>query len=219
VERDQDKSLKRLNDLIRMKLLQTRLPDNLVVVDINQGQVVLNVPNEFIIVLTLKYDDKYYESLPNQSEELLQIEKEKKNAYIWRILHLQFFVNESGVSVSPLGLDILFQLKHMLQARLDTRLSEHPLDDLYHRLHAVAMRIVADILSKQSQQLQLYKWKTCSIMCDPIHDLSKEEVSFIVKYWRNAPNMKSLLKKEAIDDRDVLTYDQRDECKYYMKLQ
>lgn len=86
---DVGKAVQRLTDMIRMKLLQERLPQQLKVKHVEHGQLILHAyeKDEFEIVLTL---------VPHAPAA--QSQKE----FVWRILHLNLLVNEIGVKVSPL---------------------------------------------------------------------------------------------------------------------
>lgn len=292
-----------------MKLLQSTIPDAMRVVRIEHGQVILSVPNEFLLILTLRYDDQFYDELKrkwrqsilllsrksrseetnveedvnmesnvekhndkngkndkndendesDESEEekeewrrLMQVEKDKKSAFIWHITHLQLFVNESGVTVSPLSHGSWYRLYTVLQRRLHYRLSSEPLVDLYHRLHGICVRLVADVMSKQGYQLQWnQQWKNCSIMYDvllsgppmttatvttPTGDQAsstmteattstttaassasagasagglysnEEELSFVIKYWQNAPNVNRLITPSSLSSSSMSSY-------------
>jgi hypothetical protein len=52
-EQDSKKAITRLTDLIRLRILQSALPSNISVVELQNGQITLLAKNEFIITLTL----------------------------------------------------------------------------------------------------------------------------------------------------------------------
>lgn len=110
-----------------MTLLKEKLPKELKVVFIENGQVLLRADHEFEILLTITHQE---------IQQIFtidgQIKEEKNPRYLWKILKLNFLVNEEGTAISEMSKQN--RLIQVLQARINGNLSPYPLEDIYSKL-------------------------------------------------------------------------------------
>ncbi|KAL9653047.1 hypothetical protein ABK040_015561 [Willaertia magna] len=189
-EKDKERALNRLTDLIRMKLLQCTIPNNMFVNKLENGQVNLIGENEFSIILTLQQK-------PNNNLNTNSFTNDVK--YFWKIIFLQLLVNEEGVTVSPIYDELVFKLANVLQKRLlyldETDVNAPPLVDMYQIIHSVTTRLTMDILSRQARKLQFQKWGSDVITCDTFNEQVDQELSLTITYWHKAPPILSFVEK------------------------
>eukprot|EP01080_Neovahlkampfia_damariscottae_P001413 gene1413-12033_t len=150
-------TIARLNDLLRMTLLLENIPNQMKPVKVDDGKVIFRSEDEFEIILTLDGNS------PD---------------FYWRILSLQFLVNEEGTKISSFPNSQ--HLCHILQERLYQKLSKDPLIDLYQKLHVFCTQIAYNILHKQALVLNSKFSQIVEV---------KVEKSIVLSYWKNAPNL------------------------------
>ncbi|KAL6972376.1 Mediator of RNA polymerase II transcription subunit 14 [Sarracenia purpurea var. burkii] len=134
-EDQQKPALKKLDTLVRSKLLEVTLPKDISEVKVSDGTVMLRVEGEFKVLVTLGY---------------------RGHLTMWRILHLELLVGEKS------GLVKLEELrKHALGDDLERRMaaSENPFIILYSVLHELCVALVMDTLIRQVQSLRQGRWK------------------------------------------------------------
>lgn len=133
---DQQKSaLKKLDALVRSKLLEVSLPKEITEVKVFDGTVLLRVDGEFKVLVTLGY---------------------RGHLSMWRILHLELLVGERS------GMMKLEELRrHALGDDLERRMTtaEHPFMTLYSILHELCVALVMDTVIRQVQTLRQGRWK------------------------------------------------------------
>lgn len=110
-----------------MTLLKEKIPKELKVVFIENGQVLMRANHEFEVLLTISHQE-FQQIFTTDG----QIKEEKNPRYLWRILKLNFLVNEEGIAVSEMNRQK--RLIQVLQARINGNLSPYPLEDLYNKL-------------------------------------------------------------------------------------
>lgn len=133
---DQQKSaLKKLDALVRSKLLEVSLPKEITEVKVSDGTVLLRVDGEFKVLVTLGY---------------------RGHLSMWRILHLELLVGErSGM------MKLEESRRHALGDDLERRMTtaEHPFMTLYSILHELCVALVMDTVIRQVQTLRQGRWK------------------------------------------------------------
>ncbi|KAL4029113.1 hypothetical protein IC575_012334 [Cucumis melo] len=143
---DQQKSaLKKLEILVRSKLLEVSLPKEISEVKVTDGTALLRVDGEFKVLVTLGY---------------------RGHLSLWRILHLELLVGERR------GLVKLEQVhRHALGDDLERRMaaSENPFTTLYSILHELCISLVMDTVLKQVHSLRQGRWRD-AIRFDVISD-------------------------------------------------
>nr|CAD1829690.1 unnamed protein product [Ananas comosus var. bracteatus] len=132
---EQKPALKKLDTLVRSKLLEAVIPKEVSEVTISDGIATLRVDGEFKVLLTLGY---------------------RGHLTLWRILHLELLVGEKRGPVKleetqryPLGDD--------LERRMAS--AENPFTILYTILHELCVAIVMDTVIRQVQVLRQGRWK------------------------------------------------------------
>lgn len=134
-EEEQKPVLKKLDVLVRTKLLELSIPKEISEVKVSDGTVLLCVDGEFKVLVTLGY---------------------RGHLSMWRILHLELLVGEKG------GLIKLEESrKHVLGDDLERRMSvaESPFFTLYSVLHELCVALVMDTVIRQVQVLRQGRWK------------------------------------------------------------
>ncbi|RVW96017.1 Mediator of RNA polymerase II transcription subunit 14 [Vitis vinifera] len=123
---DQQKAaLKKLDTLVRSKLLEVSLPKEISEVKVSDGTALLCVNGEFKVLVTLGY---------------------RGHLSMWRILHLELLVGERG------GLVKLEELRrHALGDDLERRMAaaENPFMMLYSVLHELCVALIMDTVIRQ----------------------------------------------------------------------
>ncbi|KAL3516282.1 hypothetical protein ACH5RR_023184 [Cinchona calisaya] len=133
---DQQKpALKKLDALVRSKLLEVSLPKDITEVKISDGTVLLCVDGEFKVLVTLGY---------------------RGHLSLWRILHLELLVGER---TGPVKLEEV--QRHILGDDLEHRMAavENPFMTLYSVLHELCVALVMDTVIRQVQALRQGRWK------------------------------------------------------------
>ncbi|XP_055816954.1 mediator of RNA polymerase II transcription subunit 14 isoform X2 [Solanum dulcamara] len=133
---DQQKpALKKLDALVRSKLLEVSLPKDITEVKVSDGTVLLRVDGEFKVLVTLGY---------------------RGHLSMWRILHMELLVGERS---GPKKLDDF--RRHALGDDLERRMAaaDHPFMTLYSILHELCVALVMDTVIRQVQTLRQGRWK------------------------------------------------------------
>ncbi|XVF31133.1 hypothetical protein REPUB_Repub16aG0119200 [Reevesia pubescens] len=134
-EDQQKPALKKLDTLVRSKLLEVSLPKEISEVKVSNGTAMIHVDGEFKVLVTLGY---------------------RGHLSMWRILHLELLVGERS------GLVKLEEMRrHALGDDLERRMSaaENPFSTLYSVLHELCVALVMDTVIRQVQALQQGRWK------------------------------------------------------------
>ncbi|PON46117.1 Mediator complex, subunit Med [Parasponia andersonii] len=134
-EDQQKPALKKLDSLVRSKLLEVSLPREISKVKISNGTALVRVNGEFKVLVTLGY---------------------RGHLSMWRILHLELLVGERG------GLIKLEESRrHALGDDLERRMAaaENPFITLYSVLHELCVALVMDTVIRQVQALRQGRWR------------------------------------------------------------
>lgn len=134
--KDQQKAaLKKLDTLVRAKLLEVSLPKEISEVKVSSGTALLRVDGEFKVLVTLGY---------------------RGHLSMWRILHLELLVGERS---GPVKLEE--SRRHVLGDDLERRMSaaDNPFIALYSILHELCVALVMDTVIRQVQSLRQGRWK------------------------------------------------------------
>ncbi|XP_072976342.1 mediator of RNA polymerase II transcription subunit 14 [Typha angustifolia] len=134
-EDEQKPALKKLDTLIRSKLLEVSLPKEISEVVVSDGTAVLRVDGEFKVILTLGY---------------------RGHLSMWRILHLKLLVGEKNGAVK-----LEEARRYALGDDIERRMAaaENPFMVLYTILHELCVAFVMDTVLKQVQILRLGRWR------------------------------------------------------------
>ncbi|KAL2345792.1 hypothetical protein Fmac_007077 [Flemingia macrophylla] len=134
-EDQQKPALKKLDMLVRSKLLQLSIPKEFSDIKVSDGTATLRVDGEFKVLITLGY---------------------RGHLSLWRILHLELLVGEKG---KPVKLEEL--RRHILGDDLERRMAaaENPFSVLYSVLHELCVALVMDTVLRQVQILRQGRWK------------------------------------------------------------
>ncbi|GAB4836004.1 Mediator of RNA polymerase II transcription subunit 14 [Ancistrocladus abbreviatus] len=133
---DQQKSaLRKLDTLVRSKLLEVSLPKEISEIKVSDGTALLCVDGEFKVLVTLGY---------------------RGHLSLWRILHLELLVGERS---GPVKLEEM--RRHVLGDDLERRMAaaEHPFTTMYSVLHELCVALVMDTVVRQVHALRLGRWK------------------------------------------------------------
>ncbi|OMO55386.1 Mediator complex, subunit Med14 [Corchorus capsularis] len=134
-EDQQKPALRKLDTLVRSKLLEVSMPKEITEVKVSNGTALLRVDGEFKVLVTLGY---------------------RGHLSLWRILHLELLVGERS------GLVKLEEMRrHVLGDDLERRMStaENPFNILYSVLHELCVALVMDTVIRQVQALRQGRWK------------------------------------------------------------
>lgn len=144
-EVQQKPALRKLEVLVRSKLLEITLPKEITEVKVSKGTVTLSVEGEFKVLVTLGY---------------------RGHLSMWRILHLDLLVGERS---GPIKLEVT--RRHILGDDLERRMSvaDNPFTILYAVLHELCVAIVMDTVIRQVRTLLHGRWKD-AIRFDLISD-------------------------------------------------
>ncbi|KAK6163146.1 hypothetical protein DH2020_002987 [Rehmannia glutinosa] len=134
-EDQQGPALKKLETLVRSKLLEISLPKEITEIKVSDGVVLLRVDGEFKVLVTLGY---------------------RGHLSMWRILHLELLVGERS---GPVKLEE--SRRHALGDDLERRMaaSENPFMTLYSILHELCVALIMDTVIRQVQALRQGRWK------------------------------------------------------------
>ncbi|KAK8605205.1 hypothetical protein V6N13_082656 [Hibiscus sabdariffa] len=134
-EYQQKPALKKLDTLVRSKLLEVTLPKEISEVKVADGTALIRVDGEFKVLVTLGY---------------------RGHLSLWRILHLELLVGERS---GPIKLEEM--RRHVLGDDLERRMSaaENPFATLYSVLHELCVALVMDTVIRQVQALRQGRWK------------------------------------------------------------
>ncbi|CAL9162610.1 unnamed protein product [Musa hybrid cultivar] len=134
-EDEQKPTLKKLDTILRSKLLEVVLPKEITEVTVSNGTAVLRVDGEFKVFLTLGY---------------------RGHLSLWRILHLELLVGEKNGNIR-LEETRRYALGDDLERRMAA--AENPLSILYTVLHELCVALVMDTVLRQVQVLRQGRWK------------------------------------------------------------
>ena len=157
-------ALKRINQIMLYRLVTECIPPQIVDVKVEKGVVLLHVPHEFKVYITLMGDGA---EIP------------------WRVLKLEFLVEDLDVGsgrslVHPLQVNCIHQL---VQSRLFS--SEKPLQDMFDLLHSFCLSLQLEVLHAQAGRLARLRWGKF------IHvEEYKPGQKLSVSYWRINPHKK-----------------------------
>ncbi|CAI8615564.1 unnamed protein product [Vicia faba] len=134
-EDKQKPALKKLDMLVRSKLLEVSLPKEISGIKVSDGTAMVTVDGEFQVLLTLGY---------------------RGHMSLWRILHLELLVGEKN---KPVKLEEM--RRYMLGDDLEKRMAavENPFSILYSVLHELCVALVMDTVIRQVQSLRHGRWK------------------------------------------------------------
>ncbi|KAM7269822.1 hypothetical protein ACFE04_025319 [Oxalis oulophora] len=134
-ESQQKPALKKLDTLVRSKLLEVSLPKEISEVKISDGTVLLVVQGEFQVLVTLGY---------------------RGHLSMWRILHLELLVGEKS---GPVKLEET--RRHILGDDLERRMaaSDNPFTTLFSILHELCVSLIMDTVIRQVQSLRQGRWR------------------------------------------------------------
>ncbi|KAL5712404.1 hypothetical protein ACHQM5_014583 [Ranunculus cassubicifolius] len=134
-ENQQKPALKKLDTLLRSRLLEITLPKEISEVKVSDGTVQLRVDGEFKVLMTLGY---------------------RGHITLWRILHLEVLVGEKN---GPLKLEE--SRRHALGDDLERRMaaSETPFVVLYTILHELCLLLIMDTVVMQVKILKEGRWR------------------------------------------------------------
>ncbi|KAL0422013.1 UNVERIFIED_CONTAM: Mediator of RNA polymerase II transcription subunit [Sesamum latifolium] len=134
-EDQQGPALKKLDTLVRSKLLEVSLPKEITEIKVSDGVVLLRVDGEFKVLVTLGY---------------------RGHLSMWRILHLELLVGERSGLVK-----VEESRRHALGDDLERRMaaSENPFMTLYSILHELCVALIMDTVIRQVQALRQGRWK------------------------------------------------------------
>lgn len=127
--------LKKLNTLLRSKLLEVSLPKEISEVKVTDGTAIIRVDGEFEVYLTLGY---------------------RGHISMWRILHLKLLVGENNGLVK-LEETRRYALGDDLERRM--AVADNPFVILYTVLHELCIALVMDTVLRQVQILRLGRWR------------------------------------------------------------
>ncbi|RWW52900.1 hypothetical protein BHE74_00040652 [Ensete ventricosum] len=134
-EDEQKPTLRKLDTILRSKLLEVVLPKEISEVTISDGIAVLRVDGEFKVFLTLGY---------------------RGHLSLWRILHIELLVGEKSGTIK-LEETRRYALGDDLERRMAA--AENPFLILYTVLHELCVALVMDTVLRQVQVLRQGRWK------------------------------------------------------------
>ncbi|XP_062191927.1 mediator of RNA polymerase II transcription subunit 14-like [Phragmites australis] len=128
-------TLKKLNTLVRAKLLETSLPKEISEVSVTDGIANLRVDGEFKVLLTLGYRGHFS---------------------LWRVLHMELLVGEK---TGPIKLEET--RRYALGDDIERRMAntDNPFMILYTVLHELCISLVMDTVIRQANVLRQGRWK------------------------------------------------------------
>lgn len=128
-------TLKKLNTLVRAKLLESSLPREISEVSVTDGIANLRVDGEFKVFLTLGYRGHFS---------------------LWRVLYMELLVGEK---IGPIKLEETrrYALGDDIERRMAN--SDNPFMILYTVLHELCISLVMDTIIRQANVLRQGRWK------------------------------------------------------------
>ncbi|KAL6894916.1 hypothetical protein ACP4OV_007536 [Aristida adscensionis] len=128
-------TLKKLNALVRAKLLETTLPKEISGVSVTDGVADVHVDGEFKVLLTLGYRGHFS---------------------LWRILHMELLVGEKN---GPIKLEETrrYALGDDIERRM--AVADNPFMILHTVLHELCISLVMDTVIRQANVLRQGRWK------------------------------------------------------------
>ncbi|WVZ93594.1 hypothetical protein U9M48_039562 [Paspalum notatum var. saurae] len=140
-------TLKKLNTLVRAKLLETSVPKQISEVSVTDGIANLCVDGEFRVLITLGYRGHFSH---------------------WRLLHMELLVGEK---TGPVKLEDT--RRYALGDDIERRMAntDYPLVILYTILHELCISLVMDTVIRQANILRQGRWKG-AIRSELISDIS-----------------------------------------------
>ncbi|XP_039853706.1 mediator of RNA polymerase II transcription subunit 14-like isoform X4 [Panicum virgatum] len=128
-------TLKKLNALVRAKLLETSVPKEISEVSVTDGIANLRVDGEFQVLLTLGYRGHFS---------------------LWRLLHMELLVGEK---TGPIKLEET--RRYALGDDIERRMAntDNPFMILYTVLHELCISLVMDTVIRQANILRQGRWK------------------------------------------------------------
>lgn len=128
-------TLKKLNTLVRAKLLEMPLPKEISEVSVTDGIANLRVDGEFKVLLTLGYHGHFS---------------------LWRVLHMELLVGEK---TGPIKLEET--RRYALGDDIERRMAntDNPFMILYTVLHELCISLVMDTVIRQANVLRQCRWK------------------------------------------------------------
>ncbi|KAK7285131.1 hypothetical protein RJT34_19891 [Clitoria ternatea] len=134
-ENQQKPALKKLDMLVRSKLLEISIPKEFSDIKVSDGTAMIRVDGEFKVLVTLGY---------------------RGHLSLWRILHLELLVGEKN---KPVKLEEM--RRNVLGDDLERRMAaaENPFSVLYSVLHELCVSLVMDTVLRQVQALRQGRWK------------------------------------------------------------
>ncbi|KAL9235820.1 hypothetical protein vseg_010554 [Gypsophila vaccaria] len=138
-EDKQKPALKKLEILVRSKLLETVLPKEISEVTVSDGTALLRVNGEFQVLVTLGY---------------------RGHLHLWRVLHVELLVGEKSGAVK-LEESRRFALGDDLERRMAAAAEQqnNPFVTLYSVLHEFCVALIMDTVIRQVHALRLGRWK------------------------------------------------------------
>ncbi|KAL5988889.1 Mediator of RNA polymerase II transcription subunit 14 [Asimina triloba] len=132
---EQEPALKKLDTVLRSRLLEVSLPNEISEITVSDGTAQLRVDGEFKVLLTLGY---------------------RGHLSMWRILHLELLVGEKNRLIKLEEMQ-----RHVLGDDLERRMaaSDNPFSILYSILHDLCVALVMDTVIRQVQALRHGRWK------------------------------------------------------------
>ncbi|KAJ6804186.1 mediator of RNA polymerase II transcription subunit 14 isoform X2 [Iris pallida] len=154
-------ALKKLNTLLRSKLLEISLPKEISEVKVSDGTAIFRVKGEFEVCLTLGY---------------------RGHLSLWRILHLKLLIGEKNRLVK-----LEETRRHALGDDLERRMAvaDNPFMLLYTVLHEFCVALVMDTVLRQVQVLRQGRWKD-AIRFELISDGNQPGNAAIVQLGQDA---------------------------------
>ncbi|XP_043688493.1 mediator of RNA polymerase II transcription subunit 14-like [Telopea speciosissima] len=134
-EDQQKPALKKLETLLRSKLLEVQIPKEISEIKVSDGTALLHVNGEFKVLLTLGY---------------------RGHLSLWRILHLELLVGERRGLVK-----LEESRRHALGDDLERRMAaaDNPFMILYSILHELCVALIMDTIIRQVLALRQGRWK------------------------------------------------------------
>ena len=159
---EKERTLTRLNQVIKCRLVSCSLPDRITDFRVKKGIVSFEVPNEFKVDLTIRGEGP---EIP------------------WTLLKLSILVEDSTchddrnlVHFNHLGF-----LHELCQSRLYN--NEKPICDLYSCLHSFCISLQLEVLQSQVQKLHSQRWRQYLTI-----DKYEEGSKLVLAYWKDENN-------------------------------
>ena len=169
-------TLKRLNQVIKCRLVSSDLPSRINDFNIDNGILSFTVNGEFAVDLTLCGEGK---DIPWSLLRLKFLVKGWSIRYC-QFFHLFFFLDiTSHDSRNLVHHEHLQFLHNLCQSRIYK--SEKPICDLYNCLHSFCISLQLEVLASQTNKLRNERWR------DYLNITKYEEgVKLILSYWKDS---------------------------------